>query len=292
MSAKILDGKRIAEELRLGIAREAAELTASIGVAPRLAAVLVGNDPASQVYVRNKTLACQKAGLEGVVHRLDASCGLDALLGLVRALNADPRVHGILVQFPLPQGFDGDDERAVVDAIDPMKDVDCLHPKNVGWMCEGRPRFLPCTPGGIQAMLLHEGIEIAGARVVIVGRSALVGRPLANMLSQKGRGGDATVTLCHSRSRDLPSLTKAADILVVAIGRPEFIKGDAIRPGAVVVDVGIHRTPDGKLVGDVDFASARAVASAITPVPGGVGPMTITTLLANTVRAARGLHFA
>ena len=252
---------------------------------PSLTVVLVGADPASQVYVRNKRRACEKAGFESTLHELPETTTTDELLALIDSLNEDAGVHGILVQLPLPPGVD---ERQIVLAIDPKKDVDAFHPENVGLLFDGRPRFLPCTPFGIHQILLREEIPIEGADVVIVGRSNLVGKPMALMLAQKGAGADATVTLCHSRTRDLAAHTRRADIVIAAIGRAEFITADMVRPGATVIDVGINRTADGRLVGDVDTAGVSEVAGAITPVPGGVGPMTVTMLLENTLSAARG----
>jgi methylenetetrahydrofolate dehydrogenase (NADP+)/methenyltetrahydrofolate cyclohydrolase len=286
MPAAILDGKAIADTIRAEIADRSTDFTKHWGIRPHLAAVIVGDDPASHVYVKNKRLACEKAGMESSLHTLPANFSPASLVELVERLNADPAVHGILVQFPLPPGFD---ERVIVQTIDPRKDVDAFHPLNLGRIVDGHPRFLPCTPAGIQQLLIRGGIETAGRHVVIVGRSNLVGRPLSIMLSQKGSGADATVTLCHSRSRDLADHCRRADILIVSIGRPQAITADMIQRGAVVVDVGINRLPDGRLVGDVDFGPACEVASAITPVPGGVGPMTVTMLLANTLRAADGI---
>jgi methylenetetrahydrofolate dehydrogenase (NADP+)/methenyltetrahydrofolate cyclohydrolase len=245
--------------------------------------VLVGDDPASAVYVRNKQTACEKAGLKSTLIKLPAQTTGAELLERVQRLNADASVHGILVQLPLPPQIA---PQAILDAVAPLKDVDCFHPENVGLLSQGRPRFLPCTPSGVQQLLIHSGVRVTGAHVVIVGRSDLVGRPLALMLMQKGAAADATVTVCHSRTRELAAVTRTADILVAAMGQPEFIKADMVRPGAVVIDVGTSRVGDRTVVGDVDFAGVSQVASAISPVPGGVGPMTITMLLANTVKAA------
>lgn len=283
MSATILDGKTMSQQIRAEIARDVAQFTRETGVTPCLTAVLVGDDPGSQVYVRNKEKACAQAGIAGNVHRLPATTTTDELLALIGRLNADPAVHGILVQLPLPKGCD---ETRVLLAVDPMKDVDAFHPDNVGRIVQGRPRFLPCTPHGVQQMLLRSGIEIAGKHVVMVGRSDIVGKPMALMLMQRGAGADATVTVCHSRTRDLGAITRQADILIVAIGRARFVTADMVRPGAVVVDVGMNRADDG-LCGDVDFAAVREVAGAITPVPGGVGLLTVTMLLHNTLQAAR-----
>jgi methylenetetrahydrofolate dehydrogenase (NADP+)/methenyltetrahydrofolate cyclohydrolase len=283
MTAQVIDGKQIAERTRAEAAAGALELKASTGVVPHLAAVLVGDDPASAVYVRNKQIACEKAGFKSTLHRLPASTAQAELLALVQALNADSGVHGILVQLPLPKGID---TTLILDAVLPAKDVDGFHPENVGLMQQGRPRFLPCTPAGVMRMLQVSGIETSGKHAVVIGRSDIVGKPMAALLSQKGV--DATVTLCHSRTRDIGAYCRAADILVAAIGIPQFVKGDMVKPGAVVIDVGINRVND-KLVGDVDYLPAAQVAAAITPVPGGVGPMTIAMLLANTLRAAINL---
>jgi methylenetetrahydrofolate dehydrogenase (NADP+) / methenyltetrahydrofolate cyclohydrolase len=286
MTAKILDGKQLAQQIRGELAEEVIEFIQNNGVVPCLAAVLVGDDPASEVYVRNKRRACEGVGIDSQLHRLDVDASSDELLKLVAKLNKDEAVHGILVQLPLPRQIDAS---RVLVAINPAKDVDAFHPENVGRLVQGRPRFLPCTPQGVQQILVRSGIEIAGRHVVILGRSDIVGRPLSIMLSQRGPGGDATVTLCHSRTPDLAAVTKTADILVVAIGRPKFVTAEMVRPGAVVVDVGINRSADG-VVGDVDFAAVREVAGAITPVPGGIGPLTIAMLLKNTLAAAQALE--
>jgi methylenetetrahydrofolate dehydrogenase (NADP+) / methenyltetrahydrofolate cyclohydrolase len=283
VTAKILDGKAISEQIRAEIAHDAAAFAAKTGVTPCLAAVLVGENPASQVYVRNKQKACEKAGITSQLHRPPAETTTEELLGLIDQLNRDPAVHGILVQLPLPKQID---ERRVLEAVTPLKDVDAFHPENVGRIVQGRPRFLPCTPAGIQQMLLRSNVKIAGANVVVVGRSDIVGKPMAIMLMQRSKEADATVTVCHSRTRDLPAVTRAADILIVAIGKAKFLTADMVRPGAVVVDVGINRTDDG-LVGDVDFEAVKEVAGQISPVPGGVGPLTIAMLLQNTLTAAR-----
>lgn len=283
MPAHIIDGKQIAETLRTGIAREAAEFRSKTQIIPHLAAVLVGDDPASAVYVKNKQLACDKAGLKSTLIKLRSETTEQELLTVVKRLNADQTVHGILVQLPLPKQIH---PQSILDAVTPLKDVDCFHPENVGLLSQGRPRFLPCTPSGVQQLLIHAGVNVPGSHVAIVGRSDLVGRPLALMLMQKGPAADATVTVCHSRTRDLAAITRTADILVAAIGQPEFIKAEMVKPGAVVIDVGTSRVGD-RIVGDVDFARVSEVASAITPVPRGVGPMTITMLLANTVKAAK-----
>jgi methylenetetrahydrofolate dehydrogenase (NADP+)/methenyltetrahydrofolate cyclohydrolase len=286
MTATILDGKKIAQQIRAELTEEVIDFIQNNSVVPCLAAVLVGNDPASEVYVRNKRRACEEVGIESQLHRLSADVSQDELLQLVARLNKDQAVHGILVQMPLPTKMDA---AKVLLAVSPAKDVDAFHPENVGRLVQGRPRFLPCTPHGVQQLLIRSGIEIAGRHVVVVGRSDIVGKPLAIMLAQRGPGGDATVTVCHSRTRDLAAVTRLADILVVAIGRPKFITAEMVRTGAVVVDVGINRIETG-LVGDVDFAAVREVASAITPVPGGVGPLTIAMLLRNTLAAAESLE--
>src|SRR5271157_1700556 len=283
MAATLLDGKVLAEKIRAEIAADVGEFTRRTGAKPCLAAVLVGADPASQVYVRSKQKACEKYGLISRLERLGAETTTEELLALIDRLNRDPGVHGILVQLPLPKPLD---TPRVLDAVLPCKDVDAFHPENVGRIVQGRPLFLPCTPHGIQEILLRHQIPTAGAHVVVVGRSEIVGKPIAMMLMQKGPGADATVTICHSRSRDLPSITRTADILIVAIGRAKFVTADMVKPGAVVIDVGINRTEAG-LVGDVDFAAVRAVAGRITPVPGGVGPLTVAMLLHNTLLAAR-----
>ncbi|HJT76062.1 MAG TPA: bifunctional methylenetetrahydrofolate dehydrogenase/methenyltetrahydrofolate cyclohydrolase FolD [Gemmataceae bacterium] len=283
MPAALLDGKHLAQAMQAEIAAEAAAFTRRHGTRPGLAAVLVGDNDASQRYVRGKRSACEKCGLASWLHHLPGETTQEELLGLVARLNADPAVHGILVQLPLPPQIR---EADVIRAVSPLKDVDGFGPENLGLLAAGHPRFLPCTPHGVQQLLLRNDIEIAGRHVVIVGRSNIVGKPLALILMQKGPGGDATVTVCHSRSRNLADLTRQADIVVVAIGKAQFLKADMVRPGAVVVDVGINRVA-GRLVGDADFDALLPVVSAITPVPGGVGPMTITMLLHNTVRAAR-----
>lgn len=283
MTARIINGKAIAKELQLELAEEVAAYVGSKGIAPCLAAVLVGNDPASEVYVRNKRRACEEVGLKSQLHRLPDNTTQEELLALVDQLNRNGDVHGILVQLPLPKQID---PQLVLRTVDPAKDVDAFHPENVGLLVQGQPRFLPCTPHGVQQLLLRSNIPIAGQHVVIVGRSNIVGKPLALMLCQRGPGGDATVTLCHSRTRNLPEVTRQADILVVAIGSPKFVTADMVRPGAAVIDVGTNRTNSG-LVGDVDFTAVSNVAGHLTPVPGGVGPMTITMLLHNTLRAAK-----
>jgi methylenetetrahydrofolate dehydrogenase (NADP+) / methenyltetrahydrofolate cyclohydrolase len=285
MPAQILDGAALAKQMRAELAAETAAFTAACGLAPTLSAVLVGDDAASQVYVRNKRRDCEEVGMQSRLHRLGDGASQQELLALVDQLNRDPAVHGILVQLPLPPQIDA---TAVLTAVSPQKDVDCFHPENVGLLVQGRPRFTPCTPGGVQQLLLRNQVKIAGQHVVIVGRSDIVGKPLAIMLSQRGPGADATVTLAHSRTPDLAAVTRQADILVVAIGRPKFVTADMLRPGATVIDVGINRT-DAGLVGDVDFAPSANIAARITPVPGGVGPLTRVMLLVNTLAAARGL---
>jgi methylenetetrahydrofolate dehydrogenase (NADP+)/methenyltetrahydrofolate cyclohydrolase len=284
MSATLLDGKRLAQAMQAEIAGEVEKLLQARGVRPGLAAVLVGDNPASQIYVRNKRRACAQAGIDSWLHELPRETTQAQLLDRVARLNADPAVHGILVQLPLPPQIE---EAAIVRAVSPAKDVDGFSPENLGLLATGHPRYLPCTPSGVQQLLLRNGVNLDGAHVVIVGRSNIVGKPLALILMQKAAGANATVTVCHSRSRNLAGLTRLADVVVVAIGQARFLKADMVRPGAVVIDVGMNRLPDGTLAGDVDFDGVRQVASAITPVPGGVGPMTITMLLANTLRAAR-----
>jgi methylenetetrahydrofolate dehydrogenase (NADP+)/methenyltetrahydrofolate cyclohydrolase len=265
-------------------AAAAAVFTQRYGIRPGLAAVLVGDNLASRVYVRNKRKACQQAGFESWFYELPHETTDAELLNVIGRLNNDAAVHGILVQLPLPPQIE---EGTIIHAVAPLKDIDGFGPENLGLLAAGHPRYLPCTPHGIQQLLLRNGVRLEGAHVVIVGRSNIVGKPLALILMQKAAGANATVTVCHSRSRDLADLTRQADVVVVAIGLAQFLKADMVRPGAVVVDVGINRMPDGKLVGDVDFAGVSQVASAITPVPGGVGPMTITMLLHNTLSAAQ-----
>ncbi|HJR45823.1 MAG TPA: bifunctional methylenetetrahydrofolate dehydrogenase/methenyltetrahydrofolate cyclohydrolase FolD [Actinomycetota bacterium] len=282
MAAVIIDGKAIAKQVRDEVAQEASALAAD-GITPGLATVLVGDDPASHVYVRSKRKACAEVGIKAWDHDLPASTPEDELLALLDRLNADPEVHGILVQLPLPEHVD---EQLVLDRVDPAKDADGFHPYNLGRLLSGDPVVAPATPAGIQELLLRSNVETSGAEVVVVGRSNIVGKPLAALMVQKGPGANATVTVCHTATRDLEAHTKRADILVAAIGRAKAITGPMIRPGAAVIDVGINRTDDG-LVGDVDFEAAVEIASAITPVPGGVGPMTIAMLLKNTVALAQ-----
>lgn len=286
MTAKILDGKALAKKLEADIAGRVAKFRERTGVTPCLAAVLVGEDPASQVYVKNKEKACERVGIKSQLHRIPADTSQDDLLALIARLNGQggpEPVHGILVQLPLPKHIS---EQAILDAVHPLKDVDAFHPENVGRLVQGRPRFLPCTPHGVQRILADGGIETAGKHVVVLGRSEIVGKPMALLLMQRGPGGNATVTVCHSRTKNLAEITRQADILIVAIGQPRFIKADMVRPGAAVIDVGIHRV-DGKLCGDVDYDAVQNIASSITPVPGGVGPLTIAMLLENTLTAAK-----
>jgi len=280
-----LDGKSLARTIRLELRDEIVEFIENNGEVPTLAAVLVGDDPASEVYVRNKVKACEEVGIHSRMFRLPADASQDDLLALIAKLNRakDEPTHGILVQLPLPKQIDAS---RILHAISPLKDVDGFHPENVGRLVQGVPRYIPCTPYGIQQLLIRNGIETAGRHVVVVGRSETVGKPMALLLMQRGAGGDATVTVCHSKTRDLASITRQADILIVAIGQPQFIKADMVKPGAVVVDVGIHRTESG-LVGDVDFPAVSQIASRLTPVPGGVGPLTVAMLLVNTLAAAR-----
>jgi methylenetetrahydrofolate dehydrogenase (NADP+)/methenyltetrahydrofolate cyclohydrolase len=290
MSARLIDGAAHGRKIREEVAAEVRQLAAR-GIKPGLAVVLVGDDPASAVYVRSKGKACEEAGMKSVTHHLPASTTQEELLALIGTINTDPTIHGLLVQLPLPKHIDTE---RVLHAVDPGKDVDGFNPINVGKLVLGDPTaFRPATPYGVQQLLLREGIETKGARAVVLGRSTLVGRPMANLLIQDGPGGNATVTVCHSRSRDLGQITASADILIVAIGRPRMVTADMVRPGAVVIDVGTTRVADPtaprgyRLSGDVDFDSVKEKASAITPVPGGVGPMTIAMLLVNTLQAAR-----
>jgi methylenetetrahydrofolate dehydrogenase (NADP+)/methenyltetrahydrofolate cyclohydrolase len=282
VTAKIIDGNSIASAMRVEIANRCRLLREQHGVVPGLAAVLVGDDPASQIYVRNKRRACEQAGLNSWLHKRNADTSQSALLDLIAELNSHPDVHGILVQLPLPSHIR---EESIVEAVDPSKDVDGFGPVSLGLLAAGRPRFMPCTPHGVQQMLLRSDIPIEGRHVVIVGRSNIVGKPLSLILMQKAAGANATVTVCHSRTPDIGAITRSGDIVVVAIGHARFLKADMVRPGASVIDVGINRI-DGAVVGDVDFETVREVAGAVSPVPGGVGPMTITMLLHNTVLAA------
>ncbi|MCY2975504.1 MAG: bifunctional 5,10-methylenetetrahydrofolate dehydrogenase/5,10-methenyltetrahydrofolate cyclohydrolase [Planctomycetota bacterium] len=288
MTARILDGKSIAMTIRGEIQQAVDAFIAESGVQPCLAAILVGDDPGSQVYVRNKEIACEKAGMKSRLTRLPASTSQSDLLALIAELNTDPTVHGILVQLPLPDQID---TRVVLDAVSPSKDVDAFAPENVGLISQGRPRFLPCTPHGVMQILGRSGIDVIGKHCVVVGRSDIVGKPMAMMLGQKSgplgkSNANATVTLVHSNTSDIATWTRQADVLIVAIGKPRFVTADMVSPGAVVIDVGINREGD-KIVGDVDYEGLQEVASAITPVPGGVGPLTIAMLLANTLAAAK-----
>ncbi len=284
MSARILDGRALSESIRGNLAVEVGEFRLRHGRAPGLTVVLVGDDPASHVYVRNKRQACRAAGIEAKLHKLPNDVGEADLLRLVETLNGDDKVHGILVQLPLPEQIR---EATVLYAINPLKDVDGFHPFNAGLLWEGRPRFVPCTPLGIHELLGHASIQTQGAHAVVLGRSNVVGKPMAALLVRKGKEGDATVTLAHTATRDPAAVAKLADILIVAAGRPGLVDASWIKPGATVIDVGIHKCADGTLCGDVLFDSALKVAGAISPVPGGVGPMTIAMLLRNTLRAAR-----
>jgi methylenetetrahydrofolate dehydrogenase (NADP+)/methenyltetrahydrofolate cyclohydrolase len=284
MPAKQIDGKSLAAQVRQRVAAEVSEFRRETGIVPGLTVVLVGEDPASQVYVRNKQKACEAAGMNGALLRLPATTSQAELLELVDRLNDDASVHGILVQLPLPRGID---DRAIIERVHPLKDVDGFHPENAGLLAQGTPRFVPCTPLGIRELLIHEGVDTRGMHAVVLGRSQIVGKPMALLLLQKGQGGDATVTICHTATKDPQSLTRQADLLIVAMGRPEAVTADWIKPGAVVIDVGIHKRADGTICGDVAFPGAREVASRITPVPGGVGPMTVAMLLHNTLQAAR-----
>lgn len=283
MTAQIIDGKAVATRMTAEIAADTAAFQRSMGIIPHLAAVLVGDDPASAVYVRNKQKACEKAGIKSSLHRLPIETTEVQLLDLVEELNGDSTIHGVLVQLPLPKHIR---EQVILDAVSASKDVDCFHPHNVGLLVQGRPRFLPCTPAGCQRLLAEYNIPTTGAHAVVLGRSEIVGKPMAMLLVQRGAVADATVTICHSRTRDLAAIVRQADIVIAAIGKARFVTADMIKPGAVVIDVGINREGD-KLVGDVDFDAVSQVASAITPVPGGVGPMTIATLLRNTLTAAQ-----
>ena len=278
MPARLIDGKSLAASLRAA-QKSAVESLAARGVRPGLAAILAGNDPASRVYVRNKARACEETGVRSELHEFPESVSESALLERLALLNADRRVHGILVQLPLPPHLD---TARILAAVSPAKDVDGFHAVNLGALLQGRPGFVPGTPAGVMRLLEHAGIPLAGKQATIVGRSTIVGKPLALLLLQK----DATVTICHSRTRDLASVTGQADILVAAAGRAKLITAEMVKPGACVIDVGINRMADGKLAGDVDFAAVKEVAGSITPVPGGVGPMTVAMLIANTVRAA------
>ena len=290
MTAKILDGKALAEEIRGEVGTGVAEMKQNHGAPPGLAAVLVGDDPASAIYVRNKRRACDEVGMVSDTIVLPADTTTEQVLDTVQQLNDDPRFHGILVQLPLPDQID---ELAVIESIKPDKDVDGLHPFNVGKLIQGRADFIPGTPFGIQQILMRNGHDPAGANVVVCGRSDIVGKPMALLLMQRAEGANATVTVCHTHTKNMAEITRQADILIAAIGRPNVITADMVKEGAVVIDVGINRVDDAsrrrgyRLVGDVDFAAVSEKAAAITPVPGGVGPMTIAMLLVNTLTATR-----
>ena len=291
MPAEIIDGKKISSEIKEGLKQKIEELKVK-GKTPGLAAVLVGDNPASEVYVNMKAKACEKVGIFSQVYRYPKDLPESDLLEKINELNRKETIHGILVQFPTPEQIS---QEKVILAIDPTKDVDGFHPFNVGMMLAGKPTFMPCTPLGIVELLMRSGNDPSGKHVVILGRGSLVGRPLAPMLYQKAEGGNATVTVCHTRTDDLPAVTKQADILVAAMGKARFVTADMVKPGVVVIDVGANRIKDPstksgyRLVGDVDFDSVSQVAKAITPVPGGVGPMTIAMLLSNTVKACEML---
>ena len=288
MTAKLILGKEVSEEI-YGELRQRIDALKARGVTPGLAVVLVGEDPASQVYVRKKGEMCESLGMKSVTVRMPAETTQEELMAKVDELNRDPTIHGFLVQLPLPSHLD---EEQVINAISPSKDVDCFHPTNVGRVLIGNPDFLPATPAGVQQMIIRSGVETSGKHVVVIGRSNIVGKPMAAMMLQRGLGADSTVTVVHSRTKDLPSTTRQADILIVAIGKPRFVTPDMVKDGAVVIDVGTNRIEDpthpkgSRLVGDVDFDSVKDKVSAITPVPGGVGPMTICMLMANAVKAA------
>ena len=290
MSAVIIDGNKTAQDVRSEAALGVADLQAKHGIVPGLAVVLVGDDPASAVYVRNKGRACEEVGILSETIRLPGQVVQEDLLGKVMEINNDPRVHGILVQLPLPPHLD---ERAIILALDPDKDVDGLHPVNMGRLMQGEPVFVPCTPGGIQQLLLRSGNSPEGKHLVVCGRSDIVGKPIAMLMMQKREGANATVTVCHTGTRDLPEVTRTADILVAAMGRARAVTADMVREGAVVIDVGINHVEDStrqrgyRMEGDVDFQGVSEKAAAITPVPGGVGPMTVAMLLLNTLKAAQ-----
>ena len=282
--AEIIDGKVVSSAIRNDLSEEISQFKSEYNVTPGLAVIIVGDNPASLVYVRNKKKACEQVGINSYEIALPGDVSEEELLARIEILNADPSVHGILVQLPLPKHIN---EETVINAIDPKKDVDAFHPSNVGKIMIGNYTFLPCTPAGVIYLLDYYNIDISGKKCVIIGRSNIVGKPMAHLLLER----NGTVTVCHSRTVDLAEETKKADILVVAIGKPEFVTADMVKPGAVVIDVGINRGADGKLLGDVEFSGVSEVASYITPVPGGVGPMTITTLLKNTLNAAKQLNF-
>ena len=278
MAAKILDGKSLAAQLRAEVKQRTAEL-ARRGLRPGLAVILAGDDAASRVYVRNKVAACEETGIRSERHEFPAGVSEKALLDKIAALNADPAVHGILVQLPLPRQVDA---HRVLEAVSPAKDIDGFHAANLGALVSGAPGLVPCTPAGVMRLIEHAGVTLGGSRAVVIGRSTIVGKPLALLLLQK----DATVTICHSKTRELSVLARQADVLIAALGRANFVTAEMVKPGACVIDVGINRLPDGRLAGDVDFARVREVAGWITPVPGGVGPMTVALLLENCLRAA------
>ena len=279
MTARILDGKSLAAQVRAEVKARVARL-AQRGIRPGLAVVLAGDDPASRVYVRNKTRACEEVGVRSQQIDYPAAVTQEELMACIRNLNVDPAVHGILVQLPLPKHLDS---ARVLEAVSPAKDVDGFHAENTGALLAGAPRLVPCTPAGVMRLLEHAGVPVAGQRAVVIGRSNIVGKPLALLLLQK----DATVTICHSKTRDLVAVAKQADILVAAIGRAKLVTAAMVKPGACVIDVGVNRLPNGKLAGDVDFDAVKEVAGAITPVPGGVGPMTIAMLLENCVQQSQ-----
>ena len=285
--ARILDGKKLALTLQQELAHEVQQWQSKTGKRPGLAVILVGADPASTVYVRNKRKAAHAVGFHDLLIELPAGTTQEELVEQVERLNTDPDIHGILVQLPLPKHLDGD---AILRLIRPEKDADGFHPMNMGLLALGTPRLVPCTPLGVKELLIREQVATKGVKAVVVGRSNIVGKPMALLLMGKGPGGDATVTVAHSASVDLRAICLEADLLIVAAGQPELVKGDWIKPGAVVIDVGIHRRTDGTLCGDVHYESAREVASAITPVPGGVGPLTVAMLLRNTFEAAKALE--
>ena len=280
MAAQLIDGKALAQQVRDRLAKESTELFAKKAMKPGLATILVGDDPASHVYVRNKQKACELAGIYVDDHKLPASTTQAELLALLGKKNADPKIHGILVQLPLPKHIDS---KVILEAVSPLKDADGFHPYNFGRLVEGHPVFEACTPKGVIKMIESTGVAIEGKRAVVVGRSNIVGKPLALMLLQR----NATVTICHSKTRDLPAVCREAEVLLVAIGKAKFVTADMVREGAIVIDVGTNKTPEGKLCGDVDFDQVSQKAGWISPVPGGVGPMTIAMLLENTVESAK-----
>jgi len=279
MPAKILDGKSLAASIRVDLKKKVDALVRR-GVKPGLAVILAGDDPASKVYVRNKTRACEEVGVRSQQVDYPASVTQEELIGRIRKLNADPAVHGILVQLPLPKNIDS---ARVLEAVAPQKDVDGFHQANLGALLAGRPRVVPCTPAGVMRLLEHAGVALAGKHAVVIGRSNIVGKPVAMLLLQK----DATVTICHSKTANLAEIARQGDVLIAAVGKAKLVTADMVKPGACVIDVGVNRLADGKLAGDVDFESVKEVAGAITPVPGGVGPMTIAMLLENCVESCR-----